>query len=134
MNLRLFLFKRLRMNVFVYGTLKRDFDNEFAKFLHINSEFVGEAFVKGRLFLLDWYPGLVLDHEGYKVYGEVFKIKHNLKEVVEMLDEYEGVEENLYKKTESKVTVENKEITAFIYESLHISKTELIEGIFTSNR
>ena len=118
------------MKIFVYGTLKRAFNNEFARFLHSNASFFGEATVKGKLYLMDWYPGLILSGDGYDVYGEVFEIEHNIKEVSEMLDDYEGVAEGLYKKVEASVLVNNETVNMSLYESLHISDVEIRSGVF----
>lgn len=120
------------MKIFVYGTLKRAYSNEYARFLHSNSVFLGEASVKGRLYLLGWYPGLVLSPDGYEVYGEVYEVKHNLPEVTEMLDEYEGVDEGLYKKVHALVMLNEVETAVSLYESLHISDEEIKSGVFRS--
>lgn len=120
------------MKIFVYGTLKRAYSNEFARFLHSNSLYLGEATVKGYLYLLDWYPGLVLDNSGYEVFGEVFEVKHNVKEVSEMLDDYEGVEEGLYKKVNAIVSLNEVKTEVSLYESLHVSGTEIKNGLFES--
>ena len=120
------------MKIFVYGTLKRAYSNEFARFLHSNSVYLGEATVKGKLYLMDWYPALILDSNGYNVYGEVFEIKHNLPEVTEMLDEYEGVEEGLYKKVNALVLLNEGTVEVALYESLHVSGTEIKNGVFES--
>lgn len=72
--------------VFVYGTLRSGASNarrmEGAKWL-------GVRFVRGRMYQIDWYPGLVLDPEGDWVTGEVWEVT---PDKLAELDEYEGEE------------------------------------------
>lgn len=78
--------------LFVYGTLRSEFHNEFAVFLRKHSEFIGKAKITGNLYDLGWYPGLVAGSEKDnlpKVTGEVFKIKGNSSEIFAQLDDYE---------------------------------------------
>lgn len=70
--------------VFVYGTLRRGASNHFRM---KGAELVGPATVGGKLFRIDWYPGLRPDPEGPAVSGEVYKVSAQL--LVE-LDEFEG--------------------------------------------
>lgn len=78
--------------VFVYGTLRRDFANEASSVLEQNASYAGQGFVRGRLFNLGSYPGLVLSGAPDEIVrGELYKIAHGRREsVLERLDEYEG--------------------------------------------
>lgn len=116
--------------LFVYGTLKRAFSNDYARFLRSNSSYIGEASVRGKLYLLDWYPGLVLSENGYPVYGEVYQIVHNHQEVYEMLDEYEGISEGLYHQEEVTIEVNGRMLLAKVYETNQTSESEIIGGVF----
>ncbi|WP_193214394.1 gamma-glutamylcyclotransferase family protein [Luteolibacter marinus] len=71
--------------VFVYGTLRRGGSNAFRM---EGAEFVGEGFVRGYLYAISWYPGLVLDEGAGKVRGDVFKVGPKL---LRELDEFEGL-------------------------------------------
>ncbi len=57
--------------VFVYGTLRRGASNHFRVG---DGGFVGGGRVRGGLYRIDWYPGLVLDSEGDEVIGDVFDV------------------------------------------------------------
>ena len=77
--------------LFVYGTLRRGYQNEFARLLHSNSRFLGGARVSARLCQLGTYTGAVLsDQPGDWVPGEVFEL--NDPSILAALDEYEGAE------------------------------------------
>lgn len=74
--------------LFVYGTLRRDFDNTWSRRLWApDAEFLGEARVAGRLYRLGDYPGLK-PAEGPRdwVHGEVVMPRGLLPD----LDRYEG--------------------------------------------
>jgi gamma-glutamylcyclotransferase (GGCT)/AIG2-like uncharacterized protein YtfP len=78
--------------IFVYGTLRKDAAHELFHVLARNAAFVGEAVVRGRLFNLGSYPGLVLsDGPAETVKGELYEIVHSKREaVLDLLDHYEG--------------------------------------------
>ena len=71
--------------VFVYGTLRRGGSNAFRM---EGAEFVGEAIVRGSLYTISWYPGLVLNEDAGNVRGEVFRVG---PELLRALDEFEGL-------------------------------------------
>ena len=116
--------------LFVYGTLKRGFSNDYAQVLHNNSTFIGEASVKGRLYFLDNYPGLILDESGYEIFGEVFRVDSNVAEVLELMDEYEGVDEGYYIKKSVTVRINNEFLDCLTYETCHFSDKEILNGRF----
>jgi gamma-glutamylcyclotransferase (GGCT)/AIG2-like uncharacterized protein YtfP len=72
--------------VFVYGTLRRGGSNHFRM---AGAEFVAAATVNGRLYQIDWYPGLVLDDSAGQVRGEVYQVSGCL---LDSLDAFEGTE------------------------------------------
>ena len=73
-------------HVFVYGTLRRGGSNHFRM---EKAEFVTAGTVKGRLYQIDWYPGLVLDETAGNVSGEVYQVSGTL---FAELDAFEGAE------------------------------------------
>ena len=75
--------------LFVYGTLMRGFDHPMARLLAANADFIGEARCRGRLYLIQHYPGLVLsDDPTEAVFGELYR----LHEVAAMLQEFDMYE------------------------------------------
>lgn len=70
--------------VFVYGTLRKGASNHFRM---AGAEPVGMATVRGWMYKIDWYPGVVLDEEGEWVVGEVYRVS---PEALRQLDEFEG--------------------------------------------
>lgn len=71
--------------VFVYGTLRRGGSNAFRM---DGAEFVGEGFVRGKLYAISWYPGLVVEDGAGEVRGDVFRVGSDL---LIALDEFEGL-------------------------------------------
>lgn len=79
-------------HIFVYGTLRLGFDNPWANFLRQHTIYIGVGKMKGHKFDLGKYPGAVFDEKSAEwVEGDVFEFKTNQAEVLEKLDEYEGV-------------------------------------------
>lgn len=74
--------------LFVYGTLRRAFDNEHARMLHARSDFLGEYSVPGEIYSVQWYTGFIAGRNG-TVHGELFRL-HDPEPTLAALDEYEG--------------------------------------------
>jgi len=70
--------------VFVYGTLRRGGSNHFRM---AQARFVAEGTVRGGLYRIDWYPGLVVDENAGAVKGEVFMTDAG---TIAELDDFEG--------------------------------------------
>ncbi len=80
--------------LFVYGTLLHGFNNDFAKNLHKNSNFVSKATITGQLFAISWYPGAIYDPSTTDlVFGEVYEMQE-IVEMLRMLDDYEEITED----------------------------------------
>ena len=75
------------MLLFVYGTLRSGFENEYARMLRANADFLGVRSVRGRLDPLGEYTAFVQGGEG-TVSGELWRLRD--ARVLEALDEYEG--------------------------------------------
>lgn len=76
--------------LFVYGTLRKGFDNNMASYLAANAEYIGEGTVKGRIYDTGGFPALIMsDSEADKVAGDVYLICKD-KEVLKYIDHYEG--------------------------------------------
>ena len=76
--------------IFVYGTLRREQPNPYAKQLRASSAFVGLGKMHGRLYHLGKYPGAVyLPGTKSQVVGEVYDTRD--RRLVPSLDLYEGI-------------------------------------------
>jgi gamma-glutamylcyclotransferase (GGCT)/AIG2-like uncharacterized protein YtfP len=76
--------------LFVYGTLRRAFDNDYARLLRASADFEREAAVRGRLHSLGIYTAFVPDGDG-QVPGELYRLREPERTLV-ALDDYEGEE------------------------------------------
>ncbi len=72
--------------VFVYGTLRRGASNHWRM---EGAEYVGKAVVRGRMYRISWYPGLVRDRKVGEVVGEIYGVS---RELLASLDRFEGDE------------------------------------------
>jgi len=76
--------------LFVYGTLKSNFRNRYARRLRREAQFLGRAEMPGRLYRVKWYPGLRPARQSEEsVIGEVFHLRQPVP-MLRTLDEYEG--------------------------------------------
>jgi len=75
--------------LFVYGTLRRATRSEMYHVLARHAELVGEATYQGKLYNVDYYPGVVpSDDPADAVQGEVYRLR-NARVVLSRLDQYE---------------------------------------------
>jgi len=76
--------------LFVYGTLRRGSRNKFARLLHAQARFAGNARMRGRLYRLESYPGAVSSNiAGEWVHGELYSME-DPRWTLAALDNYEG--------------------------------------------
>ena len=99
--------------LFVYGTLLRQSQSPMSSMLLSNSKFIDKGTVRGRLFDIGEYPGIVVDEDSTKeVMGELFKLS-NPSSILKKLDSYEGAE---YKRIKADVYLENGDhVSAWVY-------------------
>lgn len=98
--------------LFVYGTLRSEFDNRYTRLLRAEARLIGPATVLGSIFRISHYPGFRLEPAG-EVLGELWQLNSPEKTLAE-LDEYEGEE---YSRVAVEVSKGQKAwITAWIYE------------------
>lgn len=77
--------------LFVYGTLLTGLENQFAHYLQNHSKYVGKGYFFGHLYDVGHYPGAIYDPESEeKVEGDIILL-NNDKEILSVLDAYEGV-------------------------------------------
>jgi len=76
--------------LFVYGTLRSDSHISRSDLLSKATVLISKGFVRGQLYDLGWYPGLVpSENSADRVYGEIYKMEDS-EQVLPGLDEYEG--------------------------------------------
>jgi gamma-glutamylcyclotransferase (GGCT)/AIG2-like uncharacterized protein YtfP len=76
--------------LFVYGTLRSEFDNSYARRLRESAELIGRSTLPGSIFRIGKYPGYRREPEGI-VYGELWRLR-DPEATLAALDEYEGPE------------------------------------------
>jgi gamma-glutamylcyclotransferase (GGCT)/AIG2-like uncharacterized protein YtfP len=76
--------------LFVYGTLKSEFHNRYARLLRSDAELVGPATVPGSIYRIRRYPGYRPEPNGI-VQGELYRL-NDPESTLKALDEYEGSE------------------------------------------
>ena len=115
--------------VFVYGTLRRGGSNHFRM---DGAEFISGGRILGRMYRIDWYPGLVLDESGDDIYGEVYSVDLDM---LGDLDSFENVsagdpEGSEYRRVGTTVTQPNGEtLTAWVWEWLGVTdETQRLAG------
>src|SRR5229473_688743 len=74
--------------LFVYGTLRSEFDNPYARLLRSQAELVGPATVPGPIFRVGHYPAYKAEPAG-EVHGELYRLT-DPETTLKALDEYEG--------------------------------------------
>jgi gamma-glutamylcyclotransferase (GGCT)/AIG2-like uncharacterized protein YtfP len=79
--------------LFVYGTLRKDYDLKLRKKVQNDLEYAGRAKVGASLYDLGSYPGAVKSNDGREVIGDVFLV-NDPGRVFQVLDKYEGYREN----------------------------------------
>jgi gamma-glutamylcyclotransferase (GGCT)/AIG2-like uncharacterized protein YtfP len=112
--------------LFVYGTLRSEFDNPHARGLRDAARLVGRATVMGSIFQITHYPGYRPDPPG-EVHGELYRLT-NPNATLRALDDYEGPEYN-------RVTILTSTAeTAWIYqfESQPPLSTRIASGDFSA--
>jgi gamma-glutamylcyclotransferase (GGCT)/AIG2-like uncharacterized protein YtfP len=78
--------------LFVYGTLRSVFQNEFARLLAEGENLLGGGRVHGKLYDIGRYPGLVLSSAAEEwAVGEVYRLR-DADRTLAILDRYEGAD------------------------------------------
>lgn len=101
-------------HLFVYGTLMSRGENHHL--LARGAELVGPGRMAGRLFVVDYYPGLVdSDDPAETVVGEVWRLDG--ADLLRELDEFEGCTEvpPLFVRASRTVTLDGGTLSAWVY-------------------
>ncbi len=85
--------------LFVYGTLRKNYDLKLKDRVRHHLQYVGQAKVGAALYDLGRYPGAIKSSGGEEVIGDVFLLT-DPDRVLRVLDKYEGIPEGGGKDTE----------------------------------
>lgn len=86
--------------LFVYGTLRCNGNNDLRQLLTSYADFIDDACYQGKLYLIDYYPGVVAsDNPLDRVKGEVYYL-HKPNFVLSQLDVYEECSSDFVQPTE----------------------------------
>ena len=101
--------------VFVYGTLRRGGSNHFRM---SGADFIAAGTVRGRMYRIDWYPGVVLNGEGDEILGEVYAVDAS---TLAELDCFEGLaagklEGDEYRRVRTMVRSGGESLEAWVWE------------------
>ena len=101
--------------LFVYGTLRKSFPAH--SLIEEYFSFVCIAQVNGKLYDEGSFPAAVPNKEGQLILGELYKLRSEdiFGEAFCKLDEYEGLDEGLFRRERTTIFVENESITTWIY-------------------
>lgn len=108
--------------LFVYGTLMSGIQNPINFQMAEYGQFIGLGIMSAQLYLVDYYPGAIMDTHGLgTVQGEIYRLLYP-KKTLKILDEYEeysyrqrSVSEFVRKKVEVKQLSNNEKIMAWTY-------------------
>jgi gamma-glutamylcyclotransferase (GGCT)/AIG2-like uncharacterized protein YtfP len=81
---------KMIFKLFVYGTLRSQFDNRFARLLRAGADLLGPGTVPGSIYRVRHFPAYRPDPPG-EVHGELYRVTDPEK-MFAALDDYEGVE------------------------------------------
>ena len=104
--------------IFVYGALLSNGVNHHLLSQQGAVSFVAEGHTKGKLFLIDWYPGFVSSGDS-TVKGEIYHMNDPIR-TLPFLDRYEGIypgdKDPEYRRICVDVTSGNKTFSCYTYE------------------
>jgi gamma-glutamylcyclotransferase (GGCT)/AIG2-like uncharacterized protein YtfP len=104
--------------LFVYGTLRKDYDLKLKDKVRDDLQYVGQGKVGASLYDIGRYPGAVRSSKGDEVIGDVFLVTAP-ERVLRILDKYEGIREDgtsEFVRKRNKVRMRSgKAVTAWVY-------------------
>jgi pyruvate carboxylase len=107
--------------LFVYGTLRHACGHQMHRLLAEHAEFVGEATIQGRLYLVGEFPGAVETASPEdRVQGEVYSL-NQAEELLTALDAYEDFDPqspgtSLYRRDKAMTLLrDGKTVEAWVY-------------------
>jgi gamma-glutamylcyclotransferase (GGCT)/AIG2-like uncharacterized protein YtfP len=101
-------------HVFVYGTLRRGEANDINR-LDPVPRYLGVARIRGALYDLGPYPGVILGEAGW-VQGEVYAITPELERRLDEIEEVAPVPSGEYMRRHIEVELDGRRIVCLVYE------------------
>ena len=121
------------MKLFVYGTLKKGYHNNY---LLKNSEYMGKAITTGKMYNVGKFPAVTSGKDIIK--GELYKIDQFTLNNIDYLEGYnkDNIIESLYIRKEISVIHNRKIIKAYgyIWNSSITGLTYISNGIFLNKK
>jgi gamma-glutamylcyclotransferase (GGCT)/AIG2-like uncharacterized protein YtfP len=111
--------------LFVYGSLRSEFDNAHARLLREEADFMGRATVRGSLFRNGIFPGYRNEPDGI-VQGELWKLREP-ESTLAALDEYEG---DVYSRISA--TTNLGEAWIYLYNGVVKQEERILSGDFVA--
>lgn len=108
-------------HVFVYGTLRRGEINDINR-LRPAPRLLGGARIRGALYDLGPYPGVILGGEGW-VQGEVYAITPMLEQQLDVIEEVAPVSSGEYTRRHLEVEAAGRTLRCLVYE-IHPSRVQ----------
>ena len=109
-------------SLFVYGTLRQASRSDMAVWLGKRAQWAGSADICGFLYLLDGYPGLVMDAHGERVRGDLYTLPSGEEgaALLASLDDFEECTAHFplpheYQRVVAKVDFEGSRVRAWTY-------------------
>ncbi len=102
------------LHVFVYGTLRRGEANDINR-LQPAPRHLGPARLRGLLYDLGPYPGLVLGGEAWVV-GEVYAITPELEQALDRIEEVAPVPSGEYARRHVELDLDGRRLRCLVYE------------------
>jgi len=105
--------------LFVYGTLRKDYDLKLKNKVSADLQYVGQGKVGASMYDIGRYPGAVRSSAGDEVIGDVYLVT-DPDRVLGVLDKYEGItpdgRASEFVRKRSKIRLRNgKEVMAWVY-------------------
>ena len=99
---------------FVYGTLRRGDANDITR-LHPAPQYVGDATIRGTMFHLGAYPGVLLSGDA-DVVGEVYRVSAALERKLDAIESEYPAQADEYAKRRISVQVAGQWQDCYVYE------------------
>lgn len=101
-------------HVFVYGTLRRGEANDINR-LRPSPRYLGPARIRGTLYDLGPYPGVILGGAG-RVWGEIYAITPELERQLDVIEEVAPVPSGEYARRHIVVAIDGQLVDCLVYE------------------